>query len=289
MVVVMEAQAPAGAIEAVVSYLVAMGADVHRSSGQTRTLLGVVGSVGPSDAAVIAEMAGVAQVVRVSEPYKLASRRFRMESSIVEGSWGAIGGVRPWIAVEVIGADRALSGDASASLPYEVAAGGHFDAAVTRAPEGPDSVGSLACLSLHHQRMGSKWAVRFVTREPSMGVNAWLEAAERELVRGTDQVVLLEAGGLLPDGTPTLEITNIPRVRAATHLPLVVDIPRIAGRRQHVASLASAVVAAGASGVILRAWAGSGDQAPRVPSTLRWDEAVEVAERLRAIGEAVRG
>ena len=67
MVVVMETDAPDGAIEAVVSFLVGTGADVHRSSGQTRTILGVVGNISFTDAAVVAEMPCVTKVVRVTD------------------------------------------------------------------------------------------------------------------------------------------------------------------------------------------------------------------------------
>ena len=52
--------------------------------------------------------------------------------------------------------------------------------------------------------------------------------------------------------------------------------------------MAAAAVAAGASGVIPRAWVGTPGQLARAPSTLGWDAAVDLAERLRAIGEAVR-
>jgi 3-deoxy-7-phosphoheptulonate synthase len=130
--------------------------------------------------------------------------------------------------------------------------------------------------------------VRFVTREPWWGVDQWLEAAEKELSRGTDQVVLLEAGTVYPDAPCTLDVTTIPRVRAATHLPLVVDVPRVVSRRQHCAAVASAVVAAGASGVILRVWVGNADQLIRTPATLSWEEGAALAQRLYAIGEASR-
>jgi 3-deoxy-7-phosphoheptulonate synthase len=286
MVVVMEANAPSSAIEAVVAYLVAAGADVHRSSGQTCTILGVVGGIGRNDAAVIAEMPAVARVIPVTEPYKIASRRFRDRPSIVEGPWGAIGAERPWIAVEPVVVPGARG--APTSLPYAVAAGRAFDAAVTRADQPPDDVGALACLSLHPQPLGAKWPVRFVTREPWWSVEQWLEAAERELSRGTDQVVLLEAGTVYPDAPCTLDVTTIPRVRAATHLPLVVDVPRVVNRRQHCAAVASAVVAAGASGVILRVWVGAAEQPIRTPATLSWEEGVALAQRLYAIGEAAR-
>jgi 3-deoxy-7-phosphoheptulonate synthase len=290
MVVVMETDADPGAIEAVVAHLVRVGCDVHRSSGQTRTILGVVGSLGANDAAVVGEMDGVAKVVQVSEPYRLASRRFRREPSIVDGAWGAIGAERPWIAVEAVGVERRGSDESPpASLPYAVASGGPFDAAVTRSAEGPDDLGALACLSLHARPIGPKWPVLFVTREPCSGLQAWLEAAERELVGGADQVVLLEAGGAYPNGAATLDVAALSRVSSLTHLPVVVDIPKIAGSREYVPAAAYAAVAAGAAGVILRAWGGGPGEVPRVPCTLSWEEAVAVAERLRAIGEAVRG
>lgn len=285
MVVVMEANAPASAIEAVVAYLVAAGADVHRSSGQTCTILGVVGGIGRNDAAVISEMPAVARVIPVSEPYKIASRRFRERPSIVAGPWGAIGAEAPWIGVEPVGAP---SGAAAASLPYDVAAGRAFEAAVSRADQPPDDVGALVCLSLHPQPLGAKWPVRFVTREPWWGVDQWLEAAEKELARGTDQVVLLEAGTVSPDAPGTLDITTIPRVRAATHLPIVVDVPRVVSRRKDCAAVACGVIAAGASGVILRAWVGGEHQTIRTPATLSWGDAVALAQRLHAVGDAVR-
>lgn len=288
MVVVMETDAPEDAVEAVVSYLVGAGADVHRSSGQTRSILGIVGEVSATDAAVVAEMRGVAKVVRVTEPYKLASRRFRQQSSIVEGSWGAIGADRPWIAVEAVGHATDGGDSERPSLPYAVASGGPFDAAVTRAAQGPENVGALSCLSVHVQPIASRYPVLFVTREANQGLDDWIEAAERELTRGGDQVVLLEAGSVGPDGVRSLEVTNLARARTATHLPVVVDVPKIAGRRQHCAAVAYAAIAAGANGVILRAWCGPPEKAPRMPATLLWDEASEVTNRLRAIGEAVR-
>jgi 3-deoxy-7-phosphoheptulonate synthase len=286
MVVVMEADAPVRAIEAVVSYLVGAGCDVHRSSGKTTTILGVVGSLSGSDAACIAEMEGVARVVRVSEPYRLASLRFRKEPSIVDGPWGAIGGSRPWIAVEPIGVDQGP--DDVTPVSYSVASGGTFDAAVTRAAQGPEDIFALSCLSLHPRPIGRKWPVLFVTREAGAGIQDWIAAAEVELLRGGEQVVLLEDGTPQPDGTRSFEVADLARVRLATHLPVVVDVPRIAQERKYAAAVAYAAIAAGASGVVLRAWAGGPAATPRAPATLPWETALQVANRLRAIGEAVR-
>lgn len=296
MIVVMEPDASDAAIESVISFLVAAGFDVHRSSGQSRTTLGVVGEVSSNDVSVVSEFDGVAQVTRVSEPFRLASRRFKQRSTVIEGPWGSIGGERPWIAIEPVGPlgsarKRALDDDAappSADLPYAVAAGRPFDAAVTRSHLAFENVGSLVCLSMHPQPLQQTYPVRFVERQPSWGANSWIGAAERELERGSGQVVLLEAGGEYPNGARTLEIAAIARAKIRTHLPLVVDVAMIAQRAKYSQAVACAAIAGGADGVILRTWVGREGEVARVPATLRWAEAVELAERLREIAAVVR-
>jgi 3-deoxy-7-phosphoheptulonate synthase len=296
MIVVMEPDASDAAIESVISFLVLAGFDVHRSSGQSRSILGVVGEVTANDVSVLSEFEGVAQVTRVTEPFRLASRRFKQRSTVVEGAWGSIGGERPWIAIEPVGllgsTRKRGSGDedalASAELPYRVAAGRPFDAAVTRSHLAFENVGSLVCLSMHPQPLQQAFPVRFVERGPSWGANAWIGAAERELERGSEKVVLLEAGGEYPNGARTLEIAAIARAKIRTHLPLVVDVASIAQRAKYSQAVACAAIAGGADGVILRTWVGREGEVPRVPATLRWNEAVELAERLREIGAVVR-
>ncbi|HEY3498281.1 MAG TPA: hypothetical protein VGK73_26480 [Polyangiaceae bacterium] len=300
MIVVMESGATDPAIESVIAFLVSAGFDVHRSSGVARTILGVVGDVTENDVHVVRELEGVAQVMRVTEPYRLASRRFRQRSTVVEGPWGTIGGERPWIAIEPIGPGRrepasrpiqpddGPSGPPSTELPYQVAAGRPFDAAVTRSHLAQENVGALACLSLHPQPSAQRIPVRFIERPPSAGANVWIGAAERELERAECQVVLLEAGGEYPSGARTLEVAAIARAKLRTHLPIVVDVPSIAERACYSAAVACAAIAAGADGVVLRVWVGREGEVPRVPATLPWREAMELAERVRAVAAAVR-
>lgn len=293
MIVVMDPEAPEQAVENVIAYLVNAGFDVHRSSGQSRTILGVVGEVTGNDVSVLREFASVAEVVRVSEPFRLASRRFRQRSTVIEGPWGIIGGARTWIAMEAIGlpAPERSSTEAvsrPAELPYEIAAGRPFDAAVTRSRRGPENVGALTCLSIHAHPSEPGWPVRFVERSPSWGANAWIGAAERELERGESNLVMLEAGGEYPNGARTLEIAAIARAKLRTHLPIVVDVPTIAQRSRYVVPVACAAAGSGADGIILRVWVGPEGETPRVPATLRWNEAVELVEKLRKVGDIVR-
>src|SRR6478735_413733 len=91
MVVVMEERATDAQIEQVVSRLVEMGMDVHRSTGVTRTVLGAVGQ-GTPDKGLIEMLEGVHEVVRISSPFKLASRTFKPEGTIVTIGDVRIGG-----------------------------------------------------------------------------------------------------------------------------------------------------------------------------------------------------
>jgi 3-deoxy-7-phosphoheptulonate synthase len=289
MIVVMDEGAAEAAVEAVISRLMGAGCNVHRSSGAARTILGVVGAVSDEERAVIGEMPSVSKVVAVTPPYRLASRQFREHPSIVEGDWGRIGGERPWVAIEPVGLPDPLPGEPRPpSLPYVVASGRPFDAAVVRSAEAPDPVGALAALTLHPRPRDARWPVIFIHRDPTWGPDEWLRATERELSRGTPHVVLLEAGGRPPGGQRTFEITALARTRAATHLPIVVDVPSIAGRASECGAIACAAIACGAHGVVLRANFAVGDGGPRAPVAMAWDEAVAVAERVRALGEALR-
>ena len=115
MIVVMEPDASEQAVESVISFLVNAGFDVHRSSGNTTTILGVVGDLSGNDVTVVSEFPGVSQVVRVSEQFRLASRRFRQQSTVIEGPWGSIGGDKPWIAIEPVGPVSSSGAGASSS------------------------------------------------------------------------------------------------------------------------------------------------------------------------------
>src|SRR5256885_5394143 len=91
MVVVMEERATEAQIEQVVARLVDMGMDVHRSTGVTRTVLGVVGQHRP-DPGLIEMLDGVHEVIRNSSPYKLASKTFKPEGSVITVGDVRIGG-----------------------------------------------------------------------------------------------------------------------------------------------------------------------------------------------------
>ncbi|MEE2821395.1 MAG: 3-deoxy-7-phosphoheptulonate synthase [Acidobacteriota bacterium] len=91
MVIVMQRDATEKQIEGVVDKLKSQGFDVHPSTGVERTILGAVGAkvVDTRDYEILN---GVKEVHRISAPYKLASRAFRPEGTIVEIGDVRIGG-----------------------------------------------------------------------------------------------------------------------------------------------------------------------------------------------------
>ena len=89
MVVVLESGTSEKQIEEIIRILHDHGFDVHRSTGIQRTVLGAIGVHPEFDHRQIQLMPGVAEVVRVTEPFKLASRAFKREGSVFD-----IGGVK---------------------------------------------------------------------------------------------------------------------------------------------------------------------------------------------------
>jgi len=84
-------------------------------------------------------------------------------------------------------------------------------------------------------------------------VEEWLNAAEYILAQGNDQVVLCERGIRTFERWTrnTLDLSAAVLAKHATHLPVVVDVSHAAGRRDLLAPLARAALAAGVDGVMV--------------------------------------
>lgn len=120
-------------------------------------------------------------------------------------------------------------------------------------------------------------------RGPSSTIEEWLLAAEYILTTGNPHVMLCERG-IRSFDTMTrnvLDVTAVPLLRSLTHLPIVIDPSHGTGRRDLVAPMALAGVAAGADALII-------EMHPRPDSALS-DAAQTVApEAVRDIVNATR-
>ncbi len=92
MVIIMEKDAREEAIEEIVKRLDEQGFAIHRSTGVEHTLLGVIGNTSSLDPRDLKIMDGVADAYRITAPYKLVSREFRHEDTIINIKDVTIGG-----------------------------------------------------------------------------------------------------------------------------------------------------------------------------------------------------
>jgi len=94
MLVVMKAQATPEEIQVVCEHIEQLGFRAHPLPGAQRTAIGITGNQGEVDRGNLEALPGVAEVIRVSKPYKLASRDVKEEDTIIRfaGTDAAIGG-----------------------------------------------------------------------------------------------------------------------------------------------------------------------------------------------------
>ena len=296
MVVVMQERASEAQIQSVIAQLVEMGFDVHRSTGASRTVLGAVGN-GIGDPQLLSVQDGVHEVLRISEPYKLASRTFKPDSTVITIGDVRIGGEEVIVmagpcsaeseaqveattaAVKRAGA-KILRGGAfkPRSSPYSFQGLGEPGLKMLRAAADRHDllliteVMEIAQIELiekyaHILQVGARNMQNFSllrelgkSRTPVMlkrGISAtieeWLLSAEYILAGGNTQVMLCERGIRTFESYTrnTLDISAIPVVQKLSHLPIIVDPSHGTGRRDKVASMARAAVAAGADGLLI--------------------------------------
>jgi len=94
MLIVMQAHATEEQVRAVCQKIESLGYRAHSIPGAERTAVGITGNQGPVQAGTLEEMPGVAEVIRVTKPYKLVSRDFKSDNTVVRfaGSDATIGG-----------------------------------------------------------------------------------------------------------------------------------------------------------------------------------------------------
>lgn len=92
MLIVMEASATAPEIDHVLEVVEAIGFRAHPLAGATRTAIGITGNDGAIDGRRFENLPGVAEVIRVSKPYKLITLDLRPEKTVVRVGEATIGG-----------------------------------------------------------------------------------------------------------------------------------------------------------------------------------------------------
>jgi len=296
MVVVMKERVSGEQVEHVIAHLVELGMDVHRSTGASRVVLGVVGS-GKVDPRLIELMDGVHEVLRISEPYKLASRTFKQEDTVFNVGDVRIGGDEVIVMAGPCSAENEAQVNATAAAVKRAGAkvlrGGAFkprSSPYSFQGLGEEGLRMLRSAASTHdlklvtevmdisqievidryadifqvgarnmqnftllRELGRTRKTILLKRGISATIEEWLLSAEYVLAGGNTQVILCERGIRTFETSTrnTLDISAIPIVKQLSHLPVFVDPSHGTGRRDKVAPMARAAVAAGADGLLI--------------------------------------
>ncbi len=92
MIIVMNPDAKKENVDEVVSRLKELGFGIHMSEGESRTVIGAIGDRTRALSLGLEAMEGVEQVVPISKPYKLVSREFKGENSVINFNGVKVGG-----------------------------------------------------------------------------------------------------------------------------------------------------------------------------------------------------
>lgn len=92
MIVVMKVNATRGQIVNVTARIEGMGCQAHISEGQERTIIGIIGNGRPLDREQLERLDGVDRAVPVLRPFKLSSRDFHPQDTVVPINGVAVGG-----------------------------------------------------------------------------------------------------------------------------------------------------------------------------------------------------
>src|SRR5437588_2713482 len=92
MLIVMKSSATPREVDAVVNVIQAIGLRAHPMPGATRTAIGITGNEGVVESRRFEDLPGVAEVIRVTKPYKLITLDLRPEKTVVRVGDATIGG-----------------------------------------------------------------------------------------------------------------------------------------------------------------------------------------------------
>ncbi|NOZ19694.1 MAG: 3-deoxy-7-phosphoheptulonate synthase [Planctomycetes bacterium] len=297
MIIVLKPNTTEEGIQRVVKRIKELGLDAMVSRGMMRTIIGVIGEEDRIRIQPLEAIPGVEHVMPVLAPYKMASREFQPEDTVVRVGQAEFGGA----GVSVIAGPCAVeSRDQLFAIAEAVSKGGAvaLRGGAFKPRTSPYSFQGLGeeglnylkecrerfglpivteVVDTRHVEMVARYAdvlqigarnmqnFSLITeagrtgkpillkRGMSATVKDLLMSAEYILTQGNSNVILCERGiKTFEDGTRnTVDISAIPALRLASHLPVIVDPSHGTGRRELIAPLARAAVAAGANGIMV--------------------------------------
>jgi 3-deoxy-7-phosphoheptulonate synthase len=332
MVIVMEETASEEQIASVIDKLVRLGFDIHRSTGVRHTVLGAVGGR-IVDTRDIELLEGVKEVLRISAPYKLASRAFKPDGTRIRIKDVTIGGeevilmagpctiesrdqVMTIAEIAARNGAKVLRGGAfkPRTSPYSFQglgeeglkhirqAADRFDMLVISEVMEPSQI-PLFIRYVDILQIGARNMQNFnllreigrlnkpvlLKRGPAATIEETLLAAEYIMSGGNHEVLLCERGirTFEPYLRNTFDVSAIPVFKKLSHLPVIADPSHATGRRDKVAPVAQAAVAAGADGLLIEVHHDPENALCDGAQSLLPEQLERLTHRLRLIAEAV--
>ena len=352
MIVVMKAHCDDKDIDNVLTFLENHGLSGHPSRGVERTIIGVLGAVGPSGTPgsigginpTLGEslecLPCVDSVLRVSKPYKLASREFHPEDTRVSipvpcVSLGSvqIGGSEVVIMAGpcTVESEKQLMTTAEAvrkegavilrggafkpsTSPYGFRGMGEeglkllanarseFGMAVITEVMTPTDV-PMVCEYADILQIGTRNMQNYMlldevgrTNKPvvlkrgmSATIEEWLLAAEYILAQGNRNVILCERGIRTFEKITrnTMDISAIPLIKRLSHLPIISDPSQGTGRRDLVAPMSLAALAAGTDGLLIEVHPNPDEALKDGAQSLTIDQFQSLMPQVQAVTQAV--
>lgn len=297
MIIVLENGTPKEEAERVVADLEKVGFSVHVMNGVERTVIAAIGDRKNIDIRHLEAFSGVEKVVPVLKPYKLASKEFKKENTIIKVGNTEIGGdilnimagpcavedkeqyIETAHLLKKAGADILRGGAFKPrSSPYSFQGLGEEGLKIMAEareqtglpivteivdPKDVELVSSYAdILQIGARNMQNFILLKEVgkikkpillKRGLSATIEEWLMAAEYIMSEGNFEVILCERGIRTYETSTrnTLDLSAVPLIKKLSHLPVVVDPSHGTGKRDLVAPMAKAAVAAGTDGLMI--------------------------------------
>jgi len=266
--------------------------------GAERMAIGTFGSTSRAAAEAVESLPGVAEVVPVSRPFKLASREVIPEDTVVHVGPVPLGGASALAVIagpcsiesrdQILATARAVRAAGATALrggafkprssPYSFQ--GHGEEGLRMLRAGADQHGlklisevmdasqiqlmdkyvdmyQLGARNMQNytllREMGKVRKPILLKRGISATLEEWLLSAEYLLAGGNTQVILCERGIRTFETYTrnTMDISAIPVLKKLTHLPVFADPSHGIGKRDQVAAMARASIAAGADGLLI--------------------------------------